>query len=117
MRLRDAIVRNEFEVHYQPVIEARTGAVGAVEAFVRWDHPSKGMLAPDQFLSLAESTGLMAPLGEWILQKACLDAVTWPSHVRLAVNISAAQFTQGQLVRYYSVRFVEVRSTAGSAGT
>jgi sensor c-di-GMP phosphodiesterase-like protein len=51
--LRDAIVRNEFEVHYQPVIEARTGAVGAVEAFVRWDHPSKGMLHPDQFLSCA----------------------------------------------------------------
>lgn len=95
--LREAIARNEFEVHYQPVIEARTGAVSAVEAFVRWDHPSKGMLPPDQFLSLAESTGLMAPLGEWILQKACLDAVTWPSHVRLAVNISAAQFTKGNL--------------------
>jgi diguanylate cyclase (GGDEF)-like protein len=95
--LREAIARNEFEVHYQPVIEAKTGAVSAVEAFVRWDHPSKGILPPDQFLSLAESTGLMAPLGEWILQKACLDAVTWPSHVRLAVNISAAQFTKGNL--------------------
>jgi diguanylate cyclase (GGDEF)-like protein len=95
--LREAISRNELELHYQPVIDVRVGAVSGVEAFVRWHHPSKGMLAPDQFLPLAESTGLMTPIGEWILQQACLDAATWPAHVRVAVNISVAQFTKGNL--------------------
>ena len=61
---------------------------------MRWHHPSKGMLAPDQFLPLAESTGLIVPLGEWILRQACLDAAAWPPHIRIAVNISAVQFTR-----------------------
>ncbi len=79
------------------MIDVRTGAVSGVEAFVRWHHPSKGMLAPDQFLPLAESTGLMLPLGEWILRQACLDAAAWPSHIRIAVNIAASQFDKGNL--------------------
>jgi EAL domain-containing protein (putative c-di-GMP-specific phosphodiesterase class I) len=95
--LREAILRNEFELHYQPVIDARTRAVSGVEAFVRWHHPSDGMLAPDRFLPLAESTGLIAPLGEWILRQACLDAAAWPPHIRVAVNISAVQFDRGNL--------------------
>jgi diguanylate cyclase (GGDEF)-like protein len=95
--LREAILRNEFDLHYQPVIDARTRAVSGVEAFVRWHHPSDGMLAPDRFLPLAESTGLIAPLGEWILRQACLDAAAWPPHIRIAVNISTAQFDKGDL--------------------
>ena len=95
--LREAIARNEFELHYQPVIDARTRLVSGVEAFVRWHHPSRGMLTPDQFLPLAESTGLMSPLGEWILRQACLDAAAWPPHIRIAVNLSAAQFDKGNL--------------------
>ncbi len=95
--LHDAIARNEFELHYQPVIDAKTGCVCGAEAFVRWHHPSRGLLAPDQFLPLAESTGLMLPLGEWILQQACMDAATWPPHIRIAVNISAVQFSKGNL--------------------
>lgn len=95
--LREGISRGEFELHYQPVIDAGTRVVSGVEAFVRWHHPSRGILAPDQFLPLAESTGLMPPLGEWILQQACLDAAAWPPHIRIAVNISAAQFDKGNL--------------------
>jgi diguanylate cyclase (GGDEF)-like protein len=96
--LRGAISRHEFELHYQPMVDARTRAVCGVEAFVRWHHPSKGMLAPDQFLPLAESSGLMVPLGEWILRQACLDAAAWPSHIQLAVNVSATQFIKGNLL-------------------
>ena len=95
--LRDAIARNEFELHYQPVIDMRSRRISGVEAFVRWNHPSRGLLGPEQFLPLAESTGLMLPLGEWILQQACLDAAAWPSHIRIAVNISAVQFSKGNL--------------------
>jgi predicted signal transduction protein with EAL and GGDEF domain len=95
--LRDAIARNEFELHYQPVVDMRSRRISGVEAFIRWNHPSRGLLGPEQFLALAESTGLMLPLGEWILQQACLDAAAWPSHIRIAVNISAVQFSKGNL--------------------
>ena len=95
--LREAISQGEFELHYQPVVDVRTRGICGVEAFVRWHHPSRGVLAPDQFLPLAESTGLMVPLGEWILQQACMDAAAWPPHIRVGVNISAAQFNKGNL--------------------
>jgi predicted signal transduction protein with EAL and GGDEF domain len=95
--LRDAISRNEFELHYQPVVDVKTRRICGAEAFVRWHHPSRGLLAPDQFLPLAESTGLMLPLGEWVLQQACVDAAAWPAHIRIAINISAVQFNKGNL--------------------
>jgi len=95
--LREAISQSELELHYQPVIDARSGAVCGAEAFVRWHHPSRGLLAADQFLPLAEQTGLMLPFGEWILQQACADAAAWPPHIKVAVNISAAQFNKGNL--------------------
>ena len=95
--LRDAISRNGFELHYQPVIDIRTRRVCGVEAFVRWHHPSRGLLLSDQFLPVAEATGLMLPLGEWILRQACLDAAAWPPHIKLAVNLSAVQFNRGNL--------------------
>jgi diguanylate cyclase (GGDEF)-like protein len=95
--LRLAIERNEFELHYQPVVHADTRALHGVEALVRWRHPTKGLVAPEQFISLAESTNLMVPLGGWILRQACTDAVAWPASVKIAVNISAAQFSQGNL--------------------
>ncbi|MDA9503325.1 hypothetical protein XI09_00355 [Bradyrhizobium sp. CCBAU 11386] len=90
--LREAMARNEFELYYQPVIDARTRTMTGLECFVRWHHPSKGVLAPLQFLGVAEQAGLMVPLGEWILRQACLDAAAWPAHIRVAVNMSAAQF-------------------------
>jgi diguanylate cyclase (GGDEF)-like protein len=97
VELHEAISRNQFELHYQPVIDAETRRICGAEVFVRWHHPSKGMLAPDQFLPLAESTRLIVPLGEWILRQACLDAAAWPPHIRIAVNISATQLNKGNL--------------------
>ena len=96
--LRDAIKNREFEIHYQPIVEVRTSRVCGVEALVRWRHPQKGLIAPDEFIPLAESTGLINPLGEWILQQACTDAVSWPDHIKLAINISAVQFKKGNLL-------------------
>ncbi len=95
--LREAIERQDFQLFYQPVVDAKTRALCGVEALVRWRHPTKGLISPDKFVPLAEATGLIGPLGEWILQRACADAASWPAHVRLAVNISAIQFKKGNL--------------------
>jgi diguanylate cyclase (GGDEF)-like protein len=95
--LREAIAQGQFELHYQPVVDVRTRELGGVETLVRWRHPTKGMIAPDNFIPLAESTGLIVPLGQWILKQACADAAAWPAHVKIAVNISAIQFKKGNL--------------------
>jgi diguanylate cyclase (GGDEF)-like protein len=95
--LREAIAQRQFELHYQPVVDVETRELRGVEALVRWRHPDKGMIAPDHFIPLAESTGLIVPLGEWILNQACADAANWPAHVKIAVNISAIQFKKGNL--------------------
>jgi diguanylate cyclase (GGDEF)-like protein/PAS domain S-box-containing protein len=90
--LRNAIWRDEFEIHYQTLVAAATREPCGAEALVRWRHPQHGLLSPDKFIPLAEETGLIVPLGEWILRRACLDAVAWPAHIKLAVNLSAIQF-------------------------
>jgi diguanylate cyclase (GGDEF)-like protein len=95
--LREAIALAQFELHYQPVVDVKTRELRGVETLVRWRHPDKGMIAPDHFIPLAESTGLIVPLGEWILNQACGDAANWPAHVKVAVNISAIQFKKGNL--------------------
>ena len=95
--LRDAIEREEFELHYQPVMDAKTLRVSGAEALVRWKHPTRGLIGPDQFIPLAESTGLIVPLGDWVLQRACADAASWPAHIKVAVNVSAVQFKKGNL--------------------
>ena len=95
--LRDALARNEFELHYQPVIDLATRAPCGAEALVRWRHPHKGLIAPDRFIPLAEDTGLIVELGIWILRRACADAAAWPAHFRLAVNLSPVQFRRGDL--------------------
>jgi diguanylate cyclase (GGDEF)-like protein len=95
--LRDAIANRQFELHYQPVVDVATRRICGVEALVRWRHPVRGLVGPDQFIPLAESTGLIVPIGEWILQRACTDAAAWPAHISLAINISAVQFKKGNL--------------------
>jgi len=95
--LREAIEREEFELHYQPVVDVGTRQLCAVEALIRWRHPTRGLIAPDNFIPLAESTGLIVPLGEWILRRACRDAASWPANVRVAINISAVQFQKSNL--------------------
>jgi diguanylate cyclase (GGDEF)-like protein/PAS domain S-box-containing protein len=105
--LRDAIAEERFELHYQPVVDVATRQICGVEALVRWRHPDKGLVGPDQFIPLAESTGLIAPIGEWILQRACADAAKWPAHIRLAINISAVQFKKGNLFEIILCALVE----------
>ena len=95
--MRVALSRNEFELHYQPLFDAKTSRLSGMEALVRWRHPSAGLLYPDSFISIAEETGLMEPLGQWILQRACTDAASWPESIKVAVNLSAGQFRTGAL--------------------
>ena len=95
--LRTAVSRKEFELFYQPVIDAKTERPCGAEALVRWRHPVEGLISPDRFIWLAEESGLMEPLGEWILEQACRDAASWPGNIKLAVNLSAAQFRSGML--------------------
>nr|AWM08462.1 GGDEF domain-containing protein [Bradyrhizobium symbiodeficiens] len=95
--LRRAITAREFELHYQPILNVDTRTIHTAEALVRWRHPVDGLIAPDRFIALAERTGLIQPLSEWIIQQACLDAVSWPPGVQLAVNVSATQFKRGNL--------------------
>jgi diguanylate cyclase (GGDEF)-like protein len=95
--LRHALERREFELHYQAVMSAAREPCGA-EALVRWRHPRRGLIGPDQFIPLAEEIGLIDSLGAWILGEACAEAATWPANVRIAVNLSPAQFRRGDLV-------------------
>jgi diguanylate cyclase (GGDEF)-like protein/PAS domain S-box-containing protein len=113
IELRDAIERQEFELHYQPVVDAKTRTLCGVEALVRWRHPTKGLIGPDKFIPLAESTGLIVPLGEWILRRACADAAPWPAHVKLAINISAIQFKKDDLFEVILSTLVETGFTPG----
>jgi diguanylate cyclase (GGDEF)-like protein len=113
IELRDAIERQEFELHYQPVVDAKTRTLCGVEALVRWRHPAKGLIGPDKFVPLAESTGLIVPLGEWILRRACADAASWPAHVKLAINISAIQFKKDDLFEVILSTLVATGFTPG----
>ena len=96
--LRQAISCNEFELYYQPVIHSATRKLAGAEALIRWRHPQRGIVRPDDFIPLAEETGLIAELGEWVLRQACTEAATWASHLSVAVNLSPAQFRKSNLV-------------------
>jgi len=89
--LRRAIQQNEFELHYQPIINAKTRKICSAEALLRWRHPSKGLLYPDLFIPLAEETGLITQIGDWVLHSACAEAATWPMDIKVAVNLSLVQ--------------------------
>ena len=89
--LRHALMHGGFELHYQPVVNLRHGEVSGCEALLRWHHPDRGMISPAEFIPVAEDTGLINELGDWVLQTACAEAARWPGHVRIAVNVSPVQ--------------------------
>ena len=89
--LRQAMIDGGFEIHYQPQVDLRSNAVNGCEALLRWRHPERGMVSPAEFIPLAEDTGLINELGDWVMQTACAEAAGWPSSIRLAVNVSPVQ--------------------------
>jgi diguanylate cyclase (GGDEF)-like protein len=95
---RTAVAAGQFSLVYQPICDVATGVPVAFEALVRWNHPVRGMIPPAEFIPIAEQTGLIIPLGCWILQTACAEAATWAVPVRIGVNLSPAQFQDGDLV-------------------
>jgi diguanylate cyclase (GGDEF)-like protein len=109
--LRRAIERGELLLHYQPRVNLRTGAVDAVEALVRWNHPTRGLILPDRFIPLAEETGLIVPIGEWVLRTACAQGAAWRkagfAPLVVSVNLSARQFWAGGIQRMVGEVLVE----------
>ena len=95
--LRRALARNEFELHFQSIVDTKTLKICSAEALIRWRHPKNGLIVPDRFIPFAEETGLILKIGEWVLHKACLEAVKWPSFMKVAVNLSAVQLRSATL--------------------
>jgi EAL domain-containing protein (putative c-di-GMP-specific phosphodiesterase class I) len=92
--MKGAMKRGDFLLNYQPIIDLETGGIAGFEALMRWRHARKGELPPSAFIPLAEETGLIIPLGAWVLKEACREAAAWPDQIRIAVNVSAIQFQQ-----------------------
>ncbi len=111
--LRAALAAGEFELHYQPEISTKTGRIVAAEALLRWRHRTKGLIGPSSFIPLAEETGLIIPIGEWVLREACRQARAWQvelgTSVPVAVNLSATQFRHLEILR-------TIRSALSDAG-
>jgi len=96
--LRKALVNDEFALNYQPIVNLKTGKVTTCEALIRWHQPERGLVSPLEFIPIAEETGLIIPIGEWVLRRACTDAAEWPGHYTVAVNVSPAQFKSSNLI-------------------
>ena len=97
--LRRAFANGEFELHYQPLVDIATDRICGFESLLRWRHPDKGMISPADFIPVAEDIGLIVSIGEWVLREACSEAVKWPAHVKVAVNLSPVQFRSRNLVQ------------------
>ncbi|MFP5350808.1 MAG: putative bifunctional diguanylate cyclase/phosphodiesterase, partial [Gammaproteobacteria bacterium] len=109
--LRRALDRNEFMLDYQPVVDLQTGRITGAEALLRWHHPERGIISPAQFIPLAEETGLIVPIGAWVLAAACAQGAAWRAAgydpLRLSVNISARQFMQPGLIESVSAALMD----------
>ena len=110
--LRKALVNDEFTLNYQPIVNLKTGKVTACEALIRWHQPQRGAVPPVEFIPVAEETGLIIPIGEWVLRRACLDAVTWPGEISVAVNVSPAQFKSGDFLQVVTAALEKSRLPA-----
>jgi diguanylate cyclase (GGDEF)-like protein len=98
LSLRKALTNGEFELHYQPLVSLEDRRITCCEALLRWGHPERGLVAPAEFIPIAEEIGLIVPLGEWVLRRACADAMLWPGETKVAVNLSPIQVMNQNLV-------------------
>jgi diguanylate cyclase len=128
--LRQALAAQQFELHYQPKVDTATGQIHSAEALIRWRHPKRGLIGPDEFIPLAEECGLIGPIGEWVVREACRQCKSWQSEglppLRVAVNVAATQFRQGNLLQMVrraledaklEPRFLEVELTESAVMT
>jgi diguanylate cyclase (GGDEF)-like protein/PAS domain S-box-containing protein len=97
--LREAIMCGGFDLHYQPLVAFADGRITGCEALLRWQHRSRGFIPPSEFIPIAEETGLIVPLGDWVLRTACLEGAKWPDEIKVAVNVSPVQFNNAGLVQ------------------
>ncbi|CAB4325702.1 bifunctional diguanylate cyclase/phosphodiesterase [Brucella sp. 191011898] len=97
--LRQALAADQFQLHYQPIFNLEGGHISGFEALIRWNHPEHGMIPPLEFISVAEETGLIGPIGDWVLQEACREAARWPEDIKVSVNLSPVQFDQSTLLQ------------------
>jgi diguanylate cyclase (GGDEF)-like protein len=105
--LRHALANREFELYYQPLVNLQTNEITAFEALLRWNRPARGMVSPAEFIPVAEETGLIVPIGEWVLTTACKETVNWPDTVKVAVNLSPAQLKSRNLVKVVMAALAE----------
>ena len=96
--LNQALTDGSLELHYQPIITLENNQISGFEALLRWHHPEKGIIMPDKFISIAEETGQINKIGRWVLKNACAEAMLWPEHIKVAVNVSLVQFENGQIM-------------------
>jgi predicted signal transduction protein with EAL and GGDEF domain len=96
--MREALANGDFELHYQPIVSTQSGKVTGCEALLRWKHAVRGWISPAEFIPVAEHSGLIVQLGEWVLREACAEAAAWPNSAKIAVNLSPIQFQNGKLV-------------------
>ena len=97
-QLRLALAREQLQLHYQPILDAKSGATTALEALLRWTHSTRGSISPCEFIPVAEAHDLMPELGAWVLRRACRDAMAWPAHVRVTVNVSPTQLMNDEFM-------------------
>jgi diguanylate cyclase (GGDEF)-like protein len=105
--LRLALARNELRLVYQPLLSLRENRITGFEALIRWDHPTRGTVSPEEFVPVAEETGLIIPIGEWVLRQACIAASSWSDDVTVAVNLSPIQFKNRNLIHHVTDALAE----------
>ncbi|UMY18153.1 EAL domain-containing protein [Methylobacterium organophilum] len=111
--LREALTRDAFELHYQPIYSLADDRICGFEALLRWNHPERGRVSPAEFVPLAEEIGLIVPLGEWVIRQACDEARRWPEGLKVAVNVSPAQFVSARLIEIVRDALSESGLSAG----
>jgi len=99
MDLRQALANKEFELYYQPLVNLKSNEISTLEALLRWNHPTRGMISPADFIPIAEETGLIIAIGEWVLNTACKETANWPEHIKVAVNVSPAQLKSRSVLK------------------